>query len=439
MSYKNYLIFDFGASNGRAIVAKFDGEKADIQVTHRFENRSIYASDTLYFNILRLFSELKIGILSSIKKYKNIASMGIDTWASDFGFIDKNGKLISNVVHYRDRKRHNMAKKLFNIIPKKELFKLTGGIFLTSLGLFHIFSLKLQNATELLNAYKFLMIPDIFNYFLTGELFNEFTNATTTLMYNQVEKKWEDKILNKIGISKDIFCQIIMPGAKIGNIQKSVSNELEINPIPVIAPATHDTSSAIAGVPVIDKNKNYLFNNIGTWCIAIKETSRPVINDEVFRSGYANEAGVGGINMLYKNITGLWIIQQCRKRWVKDKGEDISWDEIVSLSSSAVSFKFFIDVDNPIFSQIQINMPDIIRQYCRDKNQSIPEDISILGFDDIEWAKYSEPALTTIHQKRKRRGKIAVEKLLKNIKKNKIERSVFLDTYIVERNSVKSI
>jgi len=375
LAYKNYLIFDFGASNGRAIVAKFSGEKFKIEVVHRFDNKSVYVSNTLYFDFLMLFSELKTGILLSVKKYRNIESIGIDSWASDFGFIDKNGKLISNLVHYRDRKRHDVAQKLFGIIPKKELFELTGGILLTSLGIFHMYSLKLQNATELLNAHKFLMIPDMFNYFLTGELLNEFTNSATTLLYNQKKKKWEEKILNKIGISKDIFCPIINPGIKIGNTSKELCSELEIKPISVIAPATHDSASAVAGIPITNKEKNWAFLSIGTWYLIGAEMAFPIINEKVFKSGYANFGGVESTNIFAKSVTGLWIIQQCMKTWIKERGGNISWNEIVSKSLLSDPFKSFIDLNGPQFSKTQIDMPGIIRKYCKDTGQHVQKDI----------------------------------------------------------------
>jgi len=392
MTYKNYLIFDFGASNGRAIVAKFNGKMFKIEVAHRFDNKSVYVFNTLYFDILMLFSELKIGILSSVKKYKNITSIGVDSWASDFGFIDKNGKLISNIVHYRDRKRHDIAQKLFGIISKKELFELTGGILLTSLGIFHMYSLKLQNATELLNAYKFLMIPDMFNYFLTGELFNEFTNSTTTLLYNQKKKKWEDKILNKIGISKDIFCQNTMPGTKIGNTSKELCGKLEIKPISVIAPATHDSVSAVAGIPVINKENNWAFLSIGTWYVIGTEMVFPIINENVFKSGYANFGGVEGLNIFAKSVTGLWIIQQCRETWIKERGKNISWNEIVSKSLLSDPFRSFIDLNDPQFSKTQINMSGIIRKYCRDTGQYIQKDIG-----DISRCIYESIAMSIKH------------------------------------------
>ena len=375
MAYKNYLIFDFGASNGRSVIARFDGNKFGIEVTHRFDNIPVYATGTLYWDILRLYSELMVGIQSSVKKYKDITSMALDTWGADFGFIDSNGKLISNPVHYRDEKRKVDSDSLYKIIPRKELFELTGATIIPIFDLFHLYSLKLQNAPEFVNGDRFLTMPDIFNYFLTGRAYNEYTRITTTIMYNQKEDKLEDRIFDRLNLPKDIFPEIIKPGEGIDNISNKVCSELEIETIPVIAPAAHDTPSAVAGIPVVSKNKNWAFISMGTWCIIGKETESPIINDQAFNAGFSNEGGVEGLNLFVKNITGLWIIQQCREKWIKDSSRDISWDEIVKLSSDAEPFKSFIDVNDPIFSKPQVDMSETISKYCKEKGQGIPESI----------------------------------------------------------------
>lgn len=375
MVSKNYLIFDFGASNGRSAVARFDGDKFDIEVTHRFDNRPVYAAGTLYWDILRLYSELMVGIQSSVKKYKNITSMAIDAWGADFGFIDSNGKLISNPVHYRDKKRKADARSLYKIISREELFELTGAAIIPIFDLFHLYSLKLQNAPEFVNGYRFLTIPDLFNYFLNGRTYNEYTRITTSIMYNQKEGRWEDRIFDKLDLPRDIFPDIINPGEKIGNISNKLCSELEIETMPVIAPAAHDTSSAVAGIPVVNKNKNWVFISMGTWCIIGKETESPIINDQAFNAGFSNEGGVEGINLFVNHITGLWIIQQCREKWIKDSSKLISWEEIVKLSSTARPFKSFINVNDPIFAQTQVDMPETINKYCKDKGQALPESI----------------------------------------------------------------
>ncbi|MBA7509812.1 L-Rhamnulokinase [subsurface metagenome] len=375
MVSKNYLIFDFGASNGRSAVARFDGDKFDIEVTHRFNNRPVYAAGTLYWDILRLYSELMVGIQSSVKKYKNITSMAIDAWGADFGFIDSNGKLISNPVHYRDKKRKADSDSLYKIISREELFELTGAAIIPIFDLFHLYSLKLQNAPEFVNGYRFLTIPDLFNYFLNGRTYNEYTRITTSIMYNQKEGRWEDRIFDKLDLPRDIFPDIINPGEKIGNISNKLCSELEIETMPVIAPAAHDTSSAVAGIPVVNKNKNWVFISMGTWCIIGKETESPIINDQAFNAGFSNEGGVEGINLFVNHITGLWIIQQCREKWIKDSSKLISWEEIVKLSSTARPFKSFINVNDPIFAQTQVDMPETINKYCKDKGQALPESI----------------------------------------------------------------
>jgi len=375
MAFKNYLIFDFGASNGRSSIARFDGNKFDMEVTHRFDNRPVYASGTLYWDILRLYSELMIGIQSSVKKYKDITSMALDTWGADFGFIDSNGKLISNPVHYRDEKRKVDADSLYKIIPRKELFELTGATIIPIFDLFHLYSLKLQNAPEFVNGDRFLTMPDIFNYFLTGRAYNEYTRITTSIMYNQKEGRWENKIFDRLDLPRDIFPEIIKPGEEIDNISNKVCSELEIETIPVIAPAAHDTPSAVAGIPVVSKNKNWAFISMGTWCIIGQETEGPIINDQAFNADFSNEGGVEGTNLFVKHITGLWIIQQCREKWIKDSNRDISWNEIVKLSSDAEPFKSFIDVNDPIFSKPQVDMPETISKYCKEKGQGVPGSI----------------------------------------------------------------
>lgn len=378
MSKKNFLIFDFGASNGRASVGNFDGNRFEIDIVYRFDNNPVYATGTLYWDFLRLYGELKNGITMAFKKYgSNIISLGIDTWGCDFGFIDRNGKLISNPIHYRDVKRNSVCQDLFKIIPEEEIFSLSGSPLFTVNSVFNLFALKKFDFLELRTAYKYLMIPDLFNYFLTGAAFNEYTDAATTCMCNQVEKKWESKIITDvIGVTLDIFCEIVQPGTIIGMIKDDVAKELEIKPINVVAPSTHDTPSAIAGTPVIDKGKKIAFISLGTWGVVISETNKPLINSEIFKSGFGNEAGVENTNLIYKDITGLWIIQQCMLTWKKEKDSNFGWNDIDNLYPKADRFMSFIDVDDPTFVLASSDMTETVKSYCRKKGQRAPETIA---------------------------------------------------------------
>ncbi len=373
MSKKNYLIFDFGASNGRAAVAGFNGSGFDMEVTHRFENRPVFAGGTLYWDFLRLFSELKIGIQASKRKFANIRSLGIDTWGADFGLLDKNGKLISNPVNYRDEQSIKDSESLFKIIEDRELFELTGAWTNPIFDLFRLYSLKINNSTAMSNAKTYLSIGDLFNYFLTGNIFNEFTRFTTTVLYNQKAKKVENSIFERLGLPKEIFPDYIYPGQKVGDISSEAARELEMDPFPVIAPAIHDTASAVAGIPVVDKNTKWAFMSIGTWaCLGI-ENKEVLISDDIYDSVFSNEAGVEDTNIFVKNINGLWVIQKCRERWLKEK--EISWDGIVALSKDAAPFASFIDVDQSQFAGLQADMPEVIRDYCRDTGQKKPGSI----------------------------------------------------------------
>ena len=373
MSKKDYLVFDFGASNGRAAVAGFDGSKFDLKVTHRFENRPVFAGGTFYWDFLRLFSELKIGIQKSVKDFPAIRSMGIDTWGADFGLLDGSGKLLSNPINYRDEQSARDAESLHKVISQRELFELTGAWCLPLFDLYQLYSLKKNGSTAINNAKTYLAVGDLFNYFLTGSTANEFTRFTTSVLYNQKEKKIEDSILKRLGLPSEIFPELIYPGSKVGDISAEVAKELEIDPFPVVAPAMHDTASAVAGIPVIDRNKKWAFLSLGTWAIVGVENREVLIGDDIFDAVFSNEAGVEDTNIFVKNINGLWVIQQCRDRWLKD--QDISWDGIVDNSRNAAPFSSFIDMDQPQFSAPQSDMPGVIAEYCRNTGQDEPASI----------------------------------------------------------------
>jgi rhamnulokinase len=373
METKNHLIFDLGASNGRAVVARFDGDRFTLEVTHRFDNRPVMAAGTLSWDLLRLFSEIKIGIEKSVKAYPRMDSIGLDAWGVDFGLIDRRGRLLGNPVHYRDAVRNASMEEAFRIVPARTLFDLAGAFVLSIMSVFSLYAMKRDAAPELAAADRLLMMPDLFNYLLTGEAVNEYAESTTTLAFNQTQGRWEPRILEPLGIPMSLFSQPVMPGTQIGRLQESVCRELDVPGIPVIAPATHDTASAEAGVPVTEAGRTWGFLSVGTWGVAGMETRAPVLTDGVFTSGYGNEGGVEGRNLLVANITGLWIVQQCRERWMHEDGGEIPWDGVVRGCLAAPRLRSFIDVDEPVFGAMQPDMPKVIAERCAARGFPAPE------------------------------------------------------------------
>lgn len=375
MAGKNYLIFDYGASNGRSVVASYSGCTFNMEVTHRFDNQPVSASGTLYWDILKLYQELKNGLALSSRKYKNITSIAIDSWGIDFGMLDINGKLISNPVHYRDSQRAQDSEKLNKIVSPEKLFELTGAWILPLFDLYHLFSLKINGDSQYLYGKKLLPIADMFNYFLTGNTFNEFSRITTSIFYNQKDRKLEDYLLKTLDFPQEIFCPLIYPGDTVGLLSKSIKEEFSIGAIKVIAPATHDTASAVAGIPVVSTEDDWAFISMGTWCIIGTETATPLISGKIFKELFSNEAGVEDTNIFVKTINGLWTIQQCRQKWIKDADSDISWDDIVAKAKQAAPLKCLIDVEKPQFAQLQSDMPNVIIDFCKDTSQPLPEGI----------------------------------------------------------------
>lgn len=369
-----YLLFDLGASNGRAIVATVDNRKVDFEVIHRFENTPVFANDNEYFwDILYLLSEIKKGIQKCYQQYGKVNSMAIDSWGCDFGFLDKHGRLIGNPLTYRDSNQYKYEGDLHKILSKEDLFALSGTPYNVIMGLYKLFSLKTIDATEYNAGDYLLMIPDILNYMLTGKPSNEYTNATMTAMVNPHTRQWEPKIMESLGLRTDFLHKISEPGTVLGDLTPAVCEELGVEPIPVVIPATHDTASAVSGVPLQESDKKWAFISLGTWALAGIETDEPLIDSRIVDFEFGNEGGVGGKNMLLKNINGMWVIQKCRERWLKDG--DISWDEIVVEAQNAKEQNCFIDVNEAIFNEYHPDMPQVIRDYCKETGQEIPETI----------------------------------------------------------------
>lgn len=364
---KNYIIADFGASNGRVSVGSYNPAKGifNIESIHRFSNSHILLNGRYYWDILRLYMELKNGILSAVKKYKKIISVSIDTWGIDFAFIDKNGKLMSNPLTYRDpeKSKRNTAK-LFKTITEKDFFNLTGCFATPLAAAFYLEKLVSEDDWELNNAHKILPLSDLFNHFLTGISVVEYTRAYNMLLVNCISKNWENIIIKEAGFPPDILPDIIDSGEKIGNIQTGITKELEIKQFPVVSAAGHDTASAVAGVPSVSAKYDYAFLSTGTWLVLGAEAENPIMEYDATRYLFTNEGGALKSNFFARDISGLWIIQKCVERWQRDEGRLIPWKEIDELFIKEKPFVSLINTQDTVFLKNNENMPATIINYC---------------------------------------------------------------------------
>ena len=365
------LAFDYGASSGRAILGKYDGEKLLLEEMHRFTNDPVMVSGTFHWDILRLFHEMKQGITKcNTTGNGDFASIGVDTWGVDFGLLGSSGELLGNPVHYRDERNNGMMDEAFRMVPKKEIYQLTGTQFMSFNTLFQLLAMKQSHSPILEKAKTLLLTPDLLNYFLTGEKTSEFSIASTTQMLDWNTMDWAGDLLDRIGIPKGILTEIIHAGSVMGNVSSRVCEELRISRrVPVVAVAGHDTESAMMAVPAAGERFAYLSS--GTWSLLGMELPGPIINDTTYQYDFTNEGGYGGKTSLHKNIMGLWIYQECKRTWEKE-GETLSFDQMEAEGTHSEPFAAIIDPDNELFLAPG-NMPNKIRDFCVRTGQQAPQ------------------------------------------------------------------
>ena len=364
------LAIDLGAESGRAILGQFDGERIALSEVHRFPNTPVPLPDGLHWDVLNLWSEIRTGLALANKEHNGpLAGMGLDTWGVDFGLLDRSGALLGNPFHYRDGRTDGMVEAACKRVPREEIFAQTGIQFLQLNTLFQLYAMVMQNAPQLALAETFLTIPDLLNYWLTGRKVCEFSNATTTQCYDTRRGTWAKPMLERLGIPTHIFPEVIQPGTVLGELRAEVAAEAGIGSIPVIAPACHDTGSAVAAVPA--RGGNFAWISSGTWSIMGVEAREAVVNDLTLACSLTNEGGVNNTYRLSKNIMGLWLVQESRRTWTR-QGQSMSYTELTDLAAAAQPLKAVIDPDHNDFLKPG-DMPARIKAYCQRSGQAVPE------------------------------------------------------------------
>ena len=348
------LAIDLGAESGRVMAVHFDGSRLQLEEVYRFSNHALLVNGSLQWDILGLWREVQVGIGRSRGRP---ASLAVDTWGVDFGLLDRNGNLIGNPVCYRDQRTEGMMDAVFERVAKADVFAQTGIQFMAINTLYQMMSLV--GSPHLQIADRFLTVPDLLNFWLTGTQVCEFSNATTTQMLNPYSGYWATEMLDTLGIPTHIFPEVVQPGTHLGTF----------NAIPVLAPACHDTGSAVAGVPT--ETENFAYISSGTWSLVGLEVMGPVVNQAALTINASNEGGVYGTFRLLKNVMGLWLLQQCRATWQK-AGRAYSYAELVVLAESAKALQSIVDPNDDRFLPPG-DHPAHIRDFCQQSGQPLPQ------------------------------------------------------------------
>ena len=367
--YQNYLAIDLGAESGRTMLGTLDDGKLTLTETHRFPNGPVRLPEGLHWDVLCLWAEIKAGIANTVESGVKLASLGVDTWGVDFALLDKNGELLGNPYHYRDARTDGMIDEAFRQMPKEELFTHTGIQFLQLNTLYQLLAMVNTKSPALDIAQTFVTIPDLLNYWLCGEITNEFTNATTTQFFDPIKRDWSQPVLEAMGIPAHLFGPVTAPGTPIGTLLPSIAEETGAGEVKVVLPACHDTGSAVVAVPA--QNQDFAWISSGTWSIMGAEVREPALGAKALQYNFTNEGGVFDTWRLSKNIMGLWLVQECRREWQR-QGRDYSYDEMTRLAAETDAFIAVINPDDDGFFHPG-DMPEKIRAYCKKTGQRIPQ------------------------------------------------------------------
>ena len=371
MAERKMLAIDLGASSGRGIVGAFDGERLTLRENHRFSNDPVNLCGRLYWDILRIFHEIKLSVQKTVLDGDAVSSIGIDTWGVDYGLLDRAGRLLSNPVHYRDTRTEGAQELVSRTVPAEELYRVAGIQTLNFNTVYQLAVEREEAPEKLAQAERMLNIPDLLNYFLTGRMANEYTILSTGALLDAKKRDYAWELLDRLGIPRRLFGDVTAPGTDLGTLLPQVQGETGKTDAHVLTVASHDTASAVIAVP--SEEKDFLYISSGTWSLMGTELSDPLINAESRAANFTNEGGACGTVRFLKNIMGLWIIQESRRQWRRD-GKDYSFAQMEAWAKESTPFRSLIDVDDSDFATPG-DMPEKIRAYCKRTAQPVPESV----------------------------------------------------------------
>jgi rhamnulokinase len=359
---------DLGAQSGRVAVGRFDGERLSVTEVHRFPNVPVRTRGTLSWDILRLYQDVLDGLRAAARGAGRVDAVAVDSWAVDFGLIDRTGRLLRNPVHYRDGRRSHAMERVLERVPARELYERTGIQLLPINTVFELGAMAVEGDPVLDAAETLLLIPDLVNYWLCGARTTEFTNATTTQCFDPRSRAWAGDLVERIGVPARLLPEVVEPGTRLARLAADVAADTRLGDAVVVAAATHDTGSAVAAIPF--RSPGAAFVSAGTWSLIGVETREPVITDDGFAANLTNEGGVDGTFRLLRNVTGLWLVHECRRVWARE-GRGYSYDDLVALAEEAPAMRCFIEPNDPAFADPG-DMPARVRAFCAHTGQPEP-------------------------------------------------------------------
>lgn len=373
MAEQCFVAVDLGAESGRVIAGLFNGKTVALEQLHRFPNGPVAVGDTLRWDILRLWTEIQHGLgMASSKHGEAIRSVGVDTWGVDFALLGRNQELLGHPYHYRDPRTQGLLNHTLTQVSRSEIFASTGLQFMEINTLYQVIAMQQQYPEILDLVERFLLMPDLFHWLLSGSQVVEFTNATTTQFFNPPTGTWALELLRKLHVPTRMLGDVVRPGTVLGKLRSSVATRIGMSRIDVVAPATHDTAAAVAAVPTqLTGTAKWAYISSGTWSLMGVELPHAVLTEQALQRNVTNEGGIDGTYRLLKNIMGLWLVQECR-RSLERQGRPLDYADMVRQAEAAPAFRSLVDPDDKAFLA-PADMPTAIRDWCRKTNQPQPE------------------------------------------------------------------
>jgi rhamnulokinase len=373
MANRVYLAADLGAESGRVIAGIWNGKTIKLEELHRFPNGPVMLADSLRWDVMRLWGEIQNGLAIAAQKYsKAIVSVGADTWGVDYVLLNKRGEMMGQPYAYRDARTNGIMERAFKKVPRKEIFAQSGLQFMQLNTLFQLIAHQQQSPETLASAELLLLTPDFIHWALCGSRVVEFTNGTTTQCLHPTKRNWSLDLVKKFGIPTHLFPRIVPPGTQLGILRPSVSERTGLGQVKVVAPPTHDTASAVAGVPTANTGKsNWAYISSGTWSLMGVEVQKAVLSDRALEFNMTNEGGLDGTYRLLKNIMGLWLVQRC-KRAFDARGREYSYGELVALAAKAPPLRSVVNPDDSRLYNPP-DMPKAMQDFCKETGQPVPK------------------------------------------------------------------